>query len=161
MDRVVIERNAKTNKFHPTFQTQVSIAYRYFWEGEQARFPALSSSAHSTYSRWGSYQAHMAASQSVPRRPAATAILEPHENHDGKVVLLEMVYTIGIKHSCRGHHYIVQHVLILKAVRVTYLMEHSNPFMENPVQTENGHTANACAGRHMLTVVTLSPSPVS
>jgi len=61
---------------------QGSIAHRYFWEGGQARFPALSFSPHSTYSRWDSYQALAVASQGVRRRPAAIAILEPHENHE-------------------------------------------------------------------------------
>jgi hypothetical protein len=80
---------------------------------------------------------------------------------NGRVVLLEMVYTIRIKHSYRGHHYILQNVLILKAVQVTSPMEHSSPFMENPALTEKGHTATACAGRHILRVVTLSPRPVN
>jgi hypothetical protein len=53
---------------------------------------------------------------------------------NGGVVLLEMVYTIGIKHSYRGHHYILQNVLVLKAVHVTYTMEHSNPYMGDPAQ---------------------------
>ena len=78
----VIERNAETKKLHPTRLTQVSISHRYFWEGGQARFPALSSSHQSTYSRWGSYRALAAASEWVRIRPAAIAILEPHENHE-------------------------------------------------------------------------------
>ena len=63
-----------------------SIAHPYFWEGGQAGFPALSSSPHSTYSRWDSYQALAAASLWVHRRHAATAILEPHEKHEGTSV---------------------------------------------------------------------------
>ena len=68
-------------QLHPTRLTQGSIAHRYFWEGGQARFPALSFPPHSTYSRWGSYQALAVASQGI-RRPAAIVIFEPHENHE-------------------------------------------------------------------------------
>jgi hypothetical protein len=79
----------------------------------------------------------------------------------GGVVLLEMGYTIRTKHSYRGHHYILQNVLILKAVQVTYPVEHSCPFMGDPAPTVNRHTATACAGRHILGVVTLCPRPVN
>jgi len=78
----VIEHNVETKQLHPTHQTQGSIARRYFWEGGQARFPAMSSSPHSTYSWWGSYQVLTAASQWVRCRPAAITILEPHWNHE-------------------------------------------------------------------------------
>jgi hypothetical protein len=74
---------------------------------------------------------------------------------------LEIDYTIGIKHSNRGHNYILQNVLILKAVQVTYKMEHSSPFMEDPAPTENRHTTTACAGRYILGVATLSPRSVN
>jgi len=74
----VIEHNFEMKQLHPTRL----IAHHYFWEGGQARFLALSSSPHFTYSRWGSYEAHAAASQWVRRRPAAIAILEPNENHE-------------------------------------------------------------------------------
>ena len=77
----VIERNAEMKQLHPTRLTQGPIAHRYFWEGGQARFPALSFSPHSTYSRWGSYQALAVASQEVWRWPATVAVLAPHENH--------------------------------------------------------------------------------
>ena len=41
-----------------------------------------------------------------------------------------MEYTIGIKHPYRGHHYVLQNVLILQAVQVTlYKVENSTPFM--------------------------------
>jgi len=76
---------------------------------------------------------------------------------NGGVVLLEMDYTIVIKHSYRGRHYILQNVLVLKAVHVTYTMEHFSPFMGDPSPTENRHTTIACAGRHILRVETLSP----
>ena len=69
-------------QLHPTRLAQGPIAHRYFWEGGQARFPALSYSPGSTYSRWGSYQALAVASQGVRHRPAAVAVLEPHENHE-------------------------------------------------------------------------------
>jgi len=42
-----------------------------------------------------------------------------------------MDYTFGIKNPHRGHHYVLQNVLmILQAVQVTlYMMENSTPFM--------------------------------
>jgi hypothetical protein len=80
---------------------------------------------------------------------------------NGEVVFLEMDYTIGIKHSHKGHHYNLQNVLILKAVQVTYSTEHSSPFMGDPSPTDNGHTATTCAGRHILRVVTLSLRPLN
>jgi len=43
----VIECN-ETKQLYPTRLTQGPIAHRYFWEGGQARFPALSFSPHST-----------------------------------------------------------------------------------------------------------------
>jgi hypothetical protein len=68
-----------------------------------------------------------------------------------------MDYTIGIKHLYRGQHYILQNVLILKAVQMTfYTMEHSSPFMGDPAPTEDRHTTTAYAGRHILRVLTLS-----
>jgi hypothetical protein len=80
---------------------------------------------------------------------------------NGGLVLLEMDYSIWIKHSYRGHLYILQNVLILKAVQVTYPIEHSSPFMGDPAPKENRHTATACAGRRILGVVTLSLRPVN
>jgi len=80
---------------------------------------------------------------------------------NGGVVLLEMDYTIRIKHSYRGQHYNMQNVLILKAVQMTYTMEHPSPIMGDPVPTENKHMTTACAGRHILRVVTLSPRSVN
>jgi hypothetical protein len=59
----VIEHNAEMKQLRPTRLTQQLIAHRYFWEGGQARFPTLSSSPQSIYSRWGSYQALTVASQ--------------------------------------------------------------------------------------------------
>ena len=49
----VIKCNGETKHLHPMCLTQGSIAHCYFWEGGQARFPALSFSPHSTYSWWG------------------------------------------------------------------------------------------------------------
>jgi hypothetical protein len=83
---------------------------------------------------------------------------------NGGVVLPEMDYTIGIKNSYRGQHYILQNVLILKAVQMTfYTMEHSSssPFMGDPAPSENRHMTTTCAGRHILRVVTLSPRSVN
>jgi hypothetical protein len=69
----------------------------------------------------------------VRRRPAATAILEPQRNREWRSALLEMDYTIGIRHSYRGHHHVLQSVFILKAFQVTfYKMEHFRPFMGDP-----------------------------
>lgn len=67
----------------------VSKAHHYFWDGGQARFHALSSSRHSTYSRWDSYQALMVASQWVRCRPAARSILEPHDSREWRSGLVE------------------------------------------------------------------------
>ena len=50
--------------------------------GGQTRFSALSFSPHSTFSRWGSYQALAVDSQGVRLRPAALPSLEPHENDE-------------------------------------------------------------------------------
>jgi hypothetical protein len=69
-------------QLHPKRLTQGPIAHLYLWEGGQSRFPALSFSPHSTYSRWGSYQALGVAGQGVRRQPATIAILEPHDNHE-------------------------------------------------------------------------------
>jgi hypothetical protein len=136
--------------------TQWSIAQYYFWKGRKATFPALSSSPHSTYSWWDLYQMLVVESQQVWCQSEATAILEPHENHEG-VVLMESDYSIGIKHSYKGHHYVLQNVLILKAVQVTYMMEHSSPFMRDPASSVNWHKTIVCGGRHILWVVMLSP----
>jgi hypothetical protein len=47
-----------------------------------------------------------------------------------------MDYTIRIKHPYRGHHYVLQNMLILQAVQVTlYMMENSSPFMGDPAPT--------------------------
>ena len=63
--------------------------------------------------------------------------------------------TIGIKHLHRGHHYVLQNMLILQAVQVTlYTMEKPSPFMGAPTVDRN--TTTAFAGRHILRVVTLS-----
>jgi len=63
--------------------------------------------------------------------------------------LLELGYTIGIKHSDRGHHHILQNVLILKALQLTfYTMEHSSPFMGDPAPSVNRHMTTVGAGRH-------------
>jgi len=62
--------------------TQRPITHRYFWEGGQTTFRALSFSPHSTYSRCGSYQVLAVARQGVRRRPVTIAILEPHDNHE-------------------------------------------------------------------------------
>jgi len=80
---------------------------------------------------------------------------------NGGVALLEMDYTVGMQHSYRRHHYILQNLLILKAVQLAYTMEHSTPFMGDSALTVNKHTTTAFAGKHILTVVTLSPKSVN
>jgi len=68
-----------------------------------------------------------------------------------------MDYTFGIKNSYRGHHYVLQNVLILQAARVTlYTMENSTPLVGDPAPTVYRHMTTAFAGRHILGVVTLS-----
>jgi hypothetical protein len=50
----------------------------------------------------------------------------------------------------------------MKAVQVTlYKMEIFSPLMRDPAPTVNIHTTNAFAGRHILTVATLSPRSVN
>jgi hypothetical protein len=124
----------------------------------RARFLAWFSSSHSTYSRLDSYQALVVASQRVRHRPATIAALEPRDNRDRGVVLLQMDYSYGIRHSYRRHHYVLRKMFILKAVWVIlYTMEHSR----QPAPTMITCMANACRGRHMLTVETLSPRSVN
>ena len=65
-------------QIHPTKAHTSSL----FLGGRTGRFPALSFSPHSTYSRWRSYLALAVTSQGVRRLPAAVAVLEPHENHE-------------------------------------------------------------------------------
>ena len=68
-----------------------------------------------------------------------------------------MDYTFGIKNPYRGHHYVLQNVLILQAVQVTlYTMENTTPLMGDPAPKVYRHTTNAFTGRHILRVVTLS-----
>jgi len=68
-----------------------------------------------------------------------------------------MDYTFRIKYPYRGHHYVLQNVLILQAVQVTlYTMENSTPLMGDPAASVYRHTTTAFAGRHILWVVTLS-----
>ena len=64
-----------------------------------------------------------------------------------------MDYTIGIKHSYRRHHYVLQSVLIMQGVQVTYMMENSSPFMGDPAPTVDRHTTTVFAG--ILQVITL------
>jgi hypothetical protein len=76
--------------------------------------------------------------------------------------MLEMDYTIRINHSYRGHHYILQNVLVLKDCPGDFLYDGaSSHFVGDPATKENGHMANACAGRHMMRVAMLSPKPVN
>ena len=79
-------------QLHPTRLTQGPIAHFYLWEGGQSRFPALSFSPHSTYSRWGSYPTLGVAGQRVRRQPAAVAILEPHDNHEWSGLVVTALY---------------------------------------------------------------------
>jgi hypothetical protein len=68
-----------------------------------------------------------------------------------------MDYTIEIKHPHKGHHYVLQNVLILQAVQLTlYVMENSSPFMGDPTTTVDRHTTTALAGGYILRVVTLA-----
>jgi len=68
-----------------------------------------------------------------------------------------MNYIIGIKHPYRGHHYVLQNVLIMQAVRVTlYTIENSSSFMGDPAPIVDRHTTTAFAGRPIMRVVTLS-----
>jgi len=81
---------------------------------------------------------------------------------NGGVVLLEMDYALGKKHSYRGQHYILQNVLILKAVQVPfYTMEHSSLFMLDQAPREDARPLRVQVNiRVVLRVVTLSPRSV-
>ena len=61
----MIEHNTVTKQLHPKHLTQWSTPQYYFWKGGQATFPAFSSSPHSTYCWWGSYQMLVVESQRV------------------------------------------------------------------------------------------------
>ena len=141
--------------------TQGSIAHRYFWEGGQARFPALSSSPHSTYSRWGSYQALTVASQRVRLQPAATAILEPHENHEWKSGLAGN----GLYHRDKASI----HRAPLCSPKCAYTEGHPDDLLYDGAfqllhrrsSPKSGHMATSFAGRQILRVVMLSPRSVN
>jgi hypothetical protein len=62
-------------------------------------------------------------------------------------VVLKLGYSSGIKHSYRGHHYVLRTVRVQEAIQVTlYMMEHLSPFMGDPVATVNRHTNTAFRG---------------
>jgi len=68
-----------------------------------------------------------------------------------------MYYNIEIKHPYRGHHYVLQNVLIMQAVQVTlYTMENCSPFMGDPAPTVDRHPTTAFAGRPIPRIVALS-----
>jgi len=65
--------------------------------------------------------------------------------------------TVRIKHPYRGHHYVLQNVLILQAIQMTlYTMENSSPYVGDSAPTFNRHKATAFAGRYIMLVLTLS-----
>jgi len=97
------------------------------------------------------------ASQGVRRRPAAIAILEPHEKHEWRSGHAVNGLYHSDKASVQRHHYVLQNGLILQAVQVTlYKMENSGPFMRDPAPKMHRHTTTAFACRHILWVVKLS-----
>jgi hypothetical protein len=62
-----------------------------------------------------------------------------------------MDYTIGIKHPYRGHHYVLQNVLIMPAVQLTlYKMENFSSFMGDPAPTVYRHMTTVFAGCNTL-----------
>jgi hypothetical protein len=68
-----------------------------------------------------------------------------------------MYCTFRIKHPHRGHHYVLQNVLILQGVRVTlYKMENSSTFMGDPAPKADRHMPTAFAGTLILRIGTLS-----
>ena len=95
----------------------------------------------------------MVASQGVRRRPATTAILEPHENHEWRSGLA----VNGLHHRDKAS---VQRAPLHSAkcaVQVTlYKMENSSPFMRDPAPTMGRHMTTVFAGKHILRIVTLS-----
>ena len=106
-------------------------------------FPALSFSLHSSFSRWGTYQTLVVASQGVPLRPAALSSLETQENHEGRGGLaVNLLYHLD-KASLPKHCYILQNLLIIQAVQLTlYTMENSIPFMGS--SPKSGQTQDDC-----------------
>jgi len=144
-------------QLHPMRLTQGFIAHHYFWEGGQARFPALPFSPHSTYSRCGSYQALLVASQGVRRWPAAIAILEPHKNHEWRSGLA----VNGLYHQDKTA---VQRAALCSAKCTDTAGRPDDPQYDGEFQSLHGRpspnseqtTTTVSAGRHIQRVVTLS-----
>jgi len=73
-----------------------------------------------------------------------------------------MDYTFGIKHPYRRYHYVLQNVLKLQTVQMSfYMMENSSPFMGDPAPNVDRHMTTAFTGRPILGVVTLSLNSVN
>ena len=73
-----------------------------------------------------------------------------------------MDYTFGIKHPYRRYHYVLQNVLKLQAVQMTfYTMQNSSLFMGDPAPTVDRHMTTAFTGRPILGVVMLSLNSVN
>jgi hypothetical protein len=70
--------------------------------------------------------------------------------------LVETGLFLWHKAFLRGHHYVLQNVRVLEAIHVAlYMMEHSSPFMGDPVATVNRHMTTAFAGTHTESCNTL------
>jgi hypothetical protein len=63
LTQLEIAHNTEMKHVHPKHLTQASNEHLCFLEGGSARFPARFFSPHSTYSRLGSYQVLVVASQ--------------------------------------------------------------------------------------------------
>jgi len=87
------------------------------------------------------------ASQGVRRRPAAIAILQPHDNHEWRIGLAVNGLYLRDKVS-------IQKAPLRSAKCADNKMENSSPFVGDPPPTVDRHPTTVFAG--MLWVVTLS-----
>jgi hypothetical protein len=83
---------------------------------------------------------------------------------NGGVILLELDYSVGIKHSYRWHHYTCFKMCLYWRPSGWCSIWWSIPVPSWEIQLQqwmNRHTTTTCGGRHILTAVTLSPRSVN
>jgi hypothetical protein len=112
-----------------------------FLGGRTGRFPARFSYPYSAYRQWGSYWAFTMASSVFGIGLLGKPFWNQRRIIKGRVVLLELYHSVGIKRSYSGRNCVLQNVLILMAVRRALLcaMERSILFMRDPVPIVNRH----------------------
>lgn len=91
---------------NPKQVMQVLRWHSSFLQGGKNKLSAWLSSLHSKYSRWGSYQVLVVASQWFWHRPVTIAILQLHENHGWRSPLVGIELLHQQKHSYRLQHYV-------------------------------------------------------